>query len=216
MTRKMAMRLAGWTWCALAALAMPALAYAQSDAPATQAAQTDGERAAPFFQEGVRAADQKQWNEAEAAYLKAWAIAKAFDIAANLGSVELKLGKPRLAATHLAFSLRMAPPSAKAPNLDQTRRFLEEAKKQIGVLRVRLNVLEAEVSIDGKLLSQEESAGEIFVEPGTHRVAAQSLDYARSEKTVTVQAGSSQEVALSLARIIHDGACRGGGDRCAS
>jgi hypothetical protein len=198
MTRKMGTRLAGWTWCTLAALAVPVLAHAQSDTPVTRAAQTDGERAAPFFQEGLRAADQKQWNEAEAAYLKAWKITKAFDLAANLGIVELKLGKSRLAATHLAFSLRTAPPSTKAPYMDRTRQLIEQAKQQIGVLRVRLNVPEAEVSIDGKPLSAEESADEIFVEPGTHRVVAHGLDYFASEQIVTVQAGSSQEVAFSL------------------
>lgn len=193
----MGMRVAGLTWCTLAALAVPALAHAQSVTQAP-AAETVGERAAPFFQEGLKAADEARWADAEASYLKAWAMAKTFDIAANLGVVELKLGKPRLAATHLAFSLRTAPPSAKAPHLERTRQLIEEAKKQVGVLRVRVNVAQARVLIDGEPLLPEETPDEIFVEPGTHRATAQRDGYIDGEKVVTVEAGTSQEVTLSL------------------
>lgn len=196
----MGMRVAGLTWCTLAALAVPPLAHAQSVTQAP-AAETVGERAAPFFQEGLKAADEARWADAEAAYLKAWAIAKTFDIAANLGVVELKLGKPRLAATHLAFSLRTAPPSAKAPHLERTRQLIEEAKKQVGVLRVRVNVAQARVLIDGEPLLIEETPDAIFVEPGTHRVTGQRDGYIDSEKVVTVEAGTSQEVTLLLAEL---------------
>ncbi|KYF82950.1 hypothetical protein BE11_45625 [Sorangium cellulosum] len=53
-------------------------------------------------------------SDAELKYLKAWAVVRSFDIAANLGEVQLQLKKPRSAATFLAFALRTAPPSTKA------------------------------------------------------------------------------------------------------
>ncbi|WP_437709310.1 PEGA domain-containing protein [Sorangium sp. So ce448] len=192
------MRLAGLTWCTLAALAVPPLAHAQSDTTREQLATTEGQRAAPFFQQGLTAADEGRWADAEVAYLKAWAIAKTYDIAANLGVVELKLGKPRLAATHLAFSLRAAPPSTKAPNLARTTQLIEQAAKQLGVLRVRVNVAQATVLIDGKPLLIEETPEEIFVDPGTHRVTARRDGYADAEQVVTVAAGTAQNLTLAL------------------
>ncbi|WP_437894168.1 PEGA domain-containing protein [Sorangium sp. So ce124] len=192
------MRLAGLTWCTLTALSVPPLAHAQSEPTREQIATTEGQRAAPFFQQGLTAADEGRWADAEVAYLKAWAIAKTYDIAANLGVVELKLGKPRLAAIHLAFSLRAAPPSTKAPNLERTTQLIERAAKQLGVLRVRVNVAEATVLIDGKPLLIEETPEEIFVDPGTHRVTARRDGYADAEKIVTVAAGTAQSLTLAL------------------
>ncbi|WP_129346045.1 PEGA domain-containing protein [Sorangium cellulosum] len=195
----MATRVAAVTWCTLAALVVPALAHAQGDSARVPAAETDGERAAPWFQEGLRAADETRWADAEAAYLKAWAITKTFDVAGNLGVVELKLGKPRQAAIYLAFSLRKAPPSTKAAKLDRLRRLIEQAKKLIGVVRARVTPPDAEVLVDGKPLPVEETAEEIFLEPGTHRITARRGGYIEGEKVVTVAAGTAQEVTLALA-----------------
>ncbi|AUX20691.1 uncharacterized protein SOCEGT47_011640 [Sorangium cellulosum] len=197
---KLTARLAGLTLGALAACAVPpGVALAQSPRQAAEVAATKGGQAAPLFEEGNRAADEMRWADAEAAYLKAWAIVRSFDVAANLGEVELRLGKPRLAAVHLAFSLRTAPPSAKAPNLERTRFFLGEAKKLIGVVRARVTPPDAEVLVDGKALPEEETAEEIFLEPGTHRITARRGGYIEGEKVVTVAAGTAQEVTLALA-----------------
>ncbi|XXX77797.1 PEGA domain-containing protein [Sorangium sp. So ce134] len=200
MKRKLNARLAGIIFGAVAAgAALPSVAHAQSQRQGPEVAETKGGQAAPLFQEGNRAADEKRWADAEIAFLKAWAIVKSYDVAANLGEVELRLGKPRLAAVHLAFSLRTAPPSAKAPNLDRTRYFLNEAKMQLGVVRVQVTPPEGEVLVDGEPLPAEETAEELFLEPGTHRVAARRAGYAEAEKVVTVVAGTLQDVMLVLA-----------------
>lgn len=173
-------------------------ARAQAPASAPARGEDRGAEAARLYRDGNRAFEQKRWAEAEAAYLKAWAIVKTFDVAANLGEVELKLGKPRLAAEHLAFSLRAAPPSAKAAQIDRTRHFLEEAKKAVGTLRLTPSVADAEVWIDGARVAAEDVQAEVFVDPGAHEVVARREGYEPAKETVAAAPGSSQEVKLTL------------------
>ena len=92
------------TWSAIAHAADQA-------APAAPVAQ-----AASFYQQGNVEFEKKNWPGAEAAYLKAWAITRTFDVAVNLGEVEFHLGKMRDAVEYLSYSLRTAPPSSKPRN----------------------------------------------------------------------------------------------------
>src|SRR5271156_5274778 len=72
------------------------------------------------------------------AYRAAWALQKSYDIAGNLGNVELKLGKYRDAAERLAFSLENFPPTGEEATQKATERKLAEAVKEIGRLHLRV------------------------------------------------------------------------------
>ena len=54
----------------------------------------------------MKAAGKKDWTAAHAAFLEAWKLNEHYQIAANLGSMEIKLGRFRDAAEHLAIYLR--------------------------------------------------------------------------------------------------------------
>ena len=62
---------------------------------------------------GEEAARAGRLSEAYDILLGAWRKKPTYDVAANLGSVELRLGKVRDAAEHLAFSVREYPPSGR-------------------------------------------------------------------------------------------------------
>ncbi|KYF85741.1 hypothetical protein BE17_28695, partial [Sorangium cellulosum] len=131
---------------------------------------------------------QKRWSDAELLYLKAWALVRSFDIAANLGEVQLQLKKPRSAAAFLAFALRTAPPSAKPEQIARMRHFLDEAKTQVGALRVRVkSAPDAEVFVDGERVPAEEVKHEIYVEPGPHVLVLRRAGY--EEEVVRLMAG---------------------------
>jgi tetratricopeptide (TPR) repeat protein len=187
---------------ALVALACAAAGAWTCEARAGGPANADaaGEEAAKLFRQGNAAFEQKKWAEAEASYEKAWQLAHTFDVAANLGEVLLQLGRPREAATYLAFSLRAAPPSAKAAQRERTRHFFDEAKKQVGAIRLRTNVADARATIDGAAVEPEDLPFEVFLEPGTHTIVAQRDGYQPARATIQVGAGSAQEVSLALAR----------------
>ncbi len=183
----------------LALLAAGTTAKSASAQPSDQGAAAD--RAASLYRQGNAAFEQKKWPEAEAAYLEAWRLARTFDVASNLGEVELKLGKPREAAVFLAFSLRNAPPSAKAAQRERTRHFLDEATQKIATLRVSANVSSATLTVDGAPVAPEEMGPELFVSPGTHVLAAKADGYVEARTTVEAAAGSSQDVTLTLAPV---------------
>lgn len=164
-------------------------------------AQTPAERAAALYQEGNAAVDQKKWSEAEAAYLKAWELARSFDVAANLGLVEMRLDKPRAAAEYLAFSLRNAPPSAKPAQRERTQQLLDEAKQKIGTVRLRVNVAGAAISLDGRSIRSEDVEHDLFVDPGTHAVDARSTGYLDARSTFDAKPGGLSTVVLTLLAV---------------
>jgi hypothetical protein len=193
-------RCARW---ALASVLMVGLAcvrapQARAEGPATAASESPGDRAAKLYQLANEAFEKKMWAEAESAYLKAWSIMKTFDVAANLGEVEVHLDKPWDAATYLAYSLRMAPPSAKAAQRERTKFFLNEARAKVGTLRLRLDVPGGLVSVDGKAIAAEELANELFLKPGKHLIEAKREGYKDAQSTIDAKAGGVQEVALTL------------------
>ncbi|WP_437830250.1 PEGA domain-containing protein [Sorangium sp. So ce1153] len=190
--RNLTMHLTGAALCALCAFA-PAAALAQVSPPGTTAAgedeaRGDNARAAQLYRQGNEAFKQKRWSDAELLYLKAWALVRSFDIAANLGEVQLQLKKPRSAAAFLAFGLRTAPPSAKPEQIARMRHFLDEAKAQVGTLRVRVtNVRDAEVFVDGERVPAEEAKHEVYLEPGPHVLVLRRAGY--EEEVVRLVAG---------------------------
>lgn len=150
------------------------------------------------FDKGIRLCDQSRWAEARAAFLEAWSLKKSHAVAANLGDVELIVGDPRSAAEHLSYALRELTAGEKPALRKLLAERLEEARRLVGTLRIRVTPPGAEVLVDGKPLLFEETPEEIFVDPGTHRVTARRDGYAEAEKVVTVAAGTRQVVTLAL------------------
>ena len=69
----------------------------------------DTERARILFQEGNAAYRERNWQLAYDKFHEAFGLAPTYDLAGNLGDVELMLEKPREAAEHLAYSLKNWP-----------------------------------------------------------------------------------------------------------
>lgn len=164
-------------------------------------AETDAERAASLYQQGNAAVERSQWGEAEAAYREAWKLAHTFDVAANLGLVELRLGNHRAAAEFLAYSMRMAPPSSKPAQRQRTQQLFDEAKVKVGTVRVKLNVEGADVSVDGAPIAADDVQHEVFVDPGRHVIEAGSAGYQVGRMAFEVSAGKATEVALTLVPV---------------
>lgn len=173
----------------------PPLAQPRPPAPY---ASSPGAQAARFYQEGNAAFAQKRWTDAEAAYRKAWALSRTFDVAANLGEVMVRLEKWRETAALLAFGLRSAPPSAKPAQRDRTRHFLDETLEKVGALRLRPSVEGAEVLVDGEQIRPDDLADAVFVLPGAHQIIARKQGFREANETIVAAPGSSQDVSLTL------------------
>jgi len=90
---------------ALGVLAPP-LAQGQPAPASTPAAATSAaQQADELFLKGKALLKEGKKQEALAAYREAWKLRKSYDVAGNLGSLEIDLGLFRDAAEHLSYAL---------------------------------------------------------------------------------------------------------------
>jgi hypothetical protein len=156
------------------------------------------DKADELYRQGNDAYKQNRLKDAYNFYRDAWNLKKSYDIAGNLGAVELAINMPRDAAEHLLHSLRQFPANGKPEARDKTRQRLEEALKQIGTLVIKANVDGADILIDGKSIGKAPLEQEVFVEAGARRVEAKFEGYESAQQQLQVGKGSTHQVALKL------------------
>jgi len=177
---------------------------AKAEQPASAAvpqanAATTSVGAAQLFDEGITFVDAERWAEARQAFLKAWQLSKTYDIAANLGHTEMKLGDPRAAAEHLSLAIQSWPVASNKKKLRQAaEQELAEARSQVGALQIRVSVAGAELWIDGAQVEASPQPHEFFVLPGRHTVRAALAGYEPMLANVDVGKGESKTVPMAL------------------
>src|SRR5687768_4046638 len=97
-------------------------------------------RADEYFRQGKALVREGDLEGARRAYLAGFQLKKGYDIAGNLGNVELELGRPRDAAEHLTWCVRNFPATGTPKQLEMAKERLAEARKQIGALSIVVNV----------------------------------------------------------------------------
>lgn len=171
-------------------------------APAPDPNASPEERAMALFRKGIEAHKQGNLTEAEGYYRTAFDLKKSYDIAGNLGDVELKLGKPRDAAEHLSFTIKNFPLTGKPDLRDRMQKSLDEAKRQVGAVRISVNVDRADIFVDGSnKIGQAPMSDEYFVDPGQHSFEARLKGYKSAQQSITATKGTLQEIKLTLIAI---------------
>jgi len=164
---------------------------ASAGAPAQVDPQT--EKAREFFHRGVEAYRQGKWADAHALFVAAWSLKKTPGVAANLGECEMKLGRYRDAAERLWYAKENS-----SGNMRETaERFLQDAQKNIGTIRVTVNVPDADVLLDGTRVGISPLADPVFVDPGS-RIFMARVPGRTAGKKLEVAAGSEHTVALVI------------------
>ncbi len=182
-----------------AASTSPARAEPPPPAPlAARPAAPGAEEALQRYQEGIAARQLGDWEKARALLLQSWGLQRHFQTAANLGEMELKLGRHREAAEHLDYFLKEAPVSI--PDADRARgqTMLDQARASLGTLRVVVSPRDAEVYVDGRKVEDVLLNSLVLVEPGRRRVEARRRGYPSIAETREVAAGSFVEVDLTV------------------
>ncbi|KYF87589.1 hypothetical protein BE17_06990 [Sorangium cellulosum] len=182
-------------------LAAPEIAAAQPAAP-HEAAVGDADatsRADASYRRGLRLYSDKKYLEAEKELESAWELGPTFDVAYNLGNTKYQLKKYREAATHLSFALRNWPRLKTVAKLKPTaEQRLAESRAQVGAVTVTVSIAGGEVLVDGKPVGRAPLEGEVFVDPGEHRVEARLPGYETASQMVTVGKGGTAAVTLAL------------------
>jgi hypothetical protein len=175
-----------------------AFAQPAGGAPAPQA--EAGAKAEAFFQEGIRAVAQKQWADAEGRFLAAWALNPSYDVAANLGQTQYRLGKYREAAQHLAYAAKSWPLVGKKEPRELAEKRLAELRALLGSLTIAVDVPGATVLVDGTAIGRSPVEMEVFVDPGAHTVEAKLDGYDDAKVMVDVGKGAKASPTLKMVR----------------
>lgn len=152
-----------------------------------------------IYKQGVEATKRDDWATARQHFLDAWKLKKNEQIAANLGWAEFKLGMYRDAAEHLHYFLKNPPAGTPPEEQKRIQDMFEQVRKQVGALKINVNVEGATVFVDGRVIGCSPVAQTVFVEPGEHSVEARMDGYEASREVKSFQAGGpDQELKLTL------------------
>lgn len=131
-------------------------------------------------------------------YKASWKLKQSYDIAANLGNLELEQGMPRDAAEHLAFALRTVAVTVPADRIEAMRDLFNRARRLVGAATVKVNVPGAEILVDGQPVGRSPLPGEIFLDPGKRTIEARLDLYMPAKKVIDVARAASEPVDLVL------------------
>lgn len=155
-----------------------------------------GDEVDTLFDEGTAALEQGDFNAAHDKLSRAFAKRKSVDIAANLALAEVKLGKKREAAEHLAYGLANFPATGKPEAKERMQKQLAELKK--GLCEFRVNTEEGSTVFVGDApvgLSPLQTP--LYLEPGVHKFRVERSGKT-GEKSVTAAAGDSLTIKVEL------------------
>jgi len=178
----------------------PAGAEAGVNAGAKPAPPPVREEAKKRHNEALASFRAGEFQEAYSGFIEAWdlqGLPRVPRIAGNLGRAELKIGKHRDAAEHLAYFLREEKDLSDEDRREFARQ-LADAKAKVGTLRVEVLQAGADIFVDGNRIGVSPMEAEIYVEPGRRKVEAR-LGELRASEALDVRAGATEMAQLELA-----------------
>lgn len=196
----------------LATLALVTTAFAAL--PASAAEEKGPDHSACFgkrqydacFREGKARYGADAYEEAYAAYLEGWKLKPNYEVAGNLGNVELKLQKYDAAYTHLKYSIENLPPSQRGGEVEsRLREKLAEALQHVGGRRFDTDPSGSEVTIDGERVDNGPLDLWIGIEPGERKLVVSKPGYATVERTLDIRAGSEEATSVVLVPAAEQG-----------
>lgn len=148
------------------------------------------------YEEGVKALDEKRFEDARLAFEQAFKLIGSPAVLLNLGVAESKTNRCVDAGNHLHRFLREHK-SATPDNRALATSTLEECKKKVSTLSISVDAPASEIAIDGKVVGRSPLEDPYFVEPGPHVVTASNNGKSATNK-VDVLKGGSSSVLLTL------------------
>ena len=184
------------------ALVMFALMTAVGDARAQEAPQESGEQ--DLFSRGKALFAEGKYPEAYEAYRKAWQRSPSYDVAGNLGNVEMKLGRWADAVEHLTYAREHLPPSLdddrKREVLGRIDEMLSEARPKVAEVTLSLKPANASLTVDGRARSNPAVPDKLWLEPGEHRIEIRADGYVPVTRNLEAKGGASERLEVALRR----------------
>jgi tetratricopeptide (TPR) repeat protein len=168
----------------------------------TAHAQVNDTDAIALFKHGQELYRDGKFDESYEAYKKAWDLQKGYDIAGNLGNVEVKLGKYKGAVIHLQYVLDNLPPSIDAERrekiVSKTQQRLNDARSHVAIVKLAMSPDGASVSVDGNDLGTTPLAEPIVLDAGTHQLVAKLDGYDDVSHEINATSGSQETLRIAM------------------
>lgn len=147
---------------------------------------------------GMKAQNERDYKTAYAAYTAAWNVSKSYALAANLGFVEVKLGRYRDAAEHLSFALREAPKVDDDHDRLLVEKDLAEAKKYIATISFSVTPNDSYVMINRKEIGKASTLQTVFLDPGQIECQARYGERLSERRELKLEPGVALEIRLTI------------------
>lgn len=148
-----------------------------------------------LFEQGQEAARSERWSEALELYRRAYRIEDRPFILRNIGVCLRVLGRH---VESMVVYQRLLRETDDPGEREEIRGWIEEARRSIGTLSLRVEPADARISIDGEPVSGQGSLRRIPLDPGDHNVLVTADGYSSSRHPVSLLPGQelSREVRL--------------------
>jgi len=125
---------------------------------------------------------------------------QAIDAQVELGLAYLRAQRYVDAARELTAALKMGTPSVMSKADVQVA--LDEAKRHVGTLRIRLTESDVDLTIDGNPITEWGTLPEevVYLWPGRYRIGATKEGFASFDDTIELKAGEDREIMIPLDR----------------
>lgn len=166
----------------------PAPPPASPPAPAPEPAliTTPEERADALHLQAKPLLDANQWEQAVVLLEEAYKLKPSHDIAANYGVALFGAERFREAAEAFRVAATKMPTDLPKEQRHKFELLNASARKEIAIVRVRVNATGATILIDGQPVGQSPIEHELFLDPGEHRFVAEKNGERTIEITRTV------------------------------
>lgn len=186
---------------ALLLAAVVALSVAPAHAQDAIEATTDPLK---LFELGQSLYGEGKYEDSYRAYLKAWQTRRSYEIAGNLGNVELKLGKYTGAVVHLQYVLDNLPVTTAAEErelvVEKTTERLNEAKSKVAIIKLALSPDGASVSLDGQPLGNAPLAEPLILDPGPHKLVVTLAGHDDVTHDIAAQPGDNETLRIAMVK----------------
>lgn len=157
-----------------------------------------------LFRKGKEHFAAEAYDKAYYCYKKHWDLQPSYDVAGNLGNLEVtKLGKYADGAAHLQYARDHLPgslePATREATLKRIDELLRDALARVGRLRLSVAPEGATVQVDGSVVGKAPLQAPLYLDPGPHTLLLELAGHRREERRVTAVAGAEETLQVTLA-----------------
>ncbi|HEY6724850.1 MAG TPA: hypothetical protein VI197_12520 [Polyangiaceae bacterium] len=150
-----------------------------------------------LYDQATAAVDAGDPGRARQIFLEIWPQRQTYDVAMNLGYVELKLGNFPGAAHYLRHALDHFPPTERLEVRREIETDLAQVTQRVATIHLSVTAPGANVAVDGVPSGKAPLDAPLFLAPGRHTLGA-ALNQGRAERSLEFEAGQEYRVVLEL------------------